>query len=126
MLMRSDPSRARRHLAGLLAVAGVVLASMVLVGTPSSADAICQDGTYSTADGQGACSWHGGVDHWLDGSGAPGNSSAAGGQILVADGAANDSASSGSSEQPWLAENWPWLVGAGGVGWLLGSRAVRR
>ena len=27
--------------------------------------AICNDGTSSTATGSGACSHHGGVDHWL-------------------------------------------------------------
>jgi len=27
--------------------------------------AICQDGTRSSATGRGACSHHGGVDHWL-------------------------------------------------------------
>jgi hypothetical protein len=27
--------------------------------------AICRDGTRSYATGRGACSWHGGVDHWL-------------------------------------------------------------
>jgi antitoxin component YwqK of YwqJK toxin-antitoxin module len=27
--------------------------------------AICNDGTRSSATGRGACSWHGGVDHWL-------------------------------------------------------------
>ncbi len=27
--------------------------------------AICRDGTTSSATGSGACSWHGGVDHWL-------------------------------------------------------------
>jgi hypothetical protein len=27
--------------------------------------AICQDGTRSYATGRGACSWHGGVAHWL-------------------------------------------------------------
>ena len=29
--------------------------------------AICRDGTRSTATGRGACSRHGGVDHWLYG-----------------------------------------------------------
>jgi hypothetical protein len=27
--------------------------------------AVCKDGTISSATGQGACSGHGGVDHWL-------------------------------------------------------------
>ena len=27
--------------------------------------AICKDGTTSTATGSGACSSHGGVDHWI-------------------------------------------------------------
>lgn len=27
--------------------------------------AICYDGSYSTATGRGACSWHGGVDEWI-------------------------------------------------------------
>ena len=27
--------------------------------------AICKDGTYTTATGRGAGSWHGGVDRWL-------------------------------------------------------------
>ena len=27
--------------------------------------AICRDGTYSSATGSGACSHHGGVDHWI-------------------------------------------------------------
>ena len=27
--------------------------------------AVCNDGTRSTATGQGACSHHGGVDYWL-------------------------------------------------------------
>jgi hypothetical protein len=27
--------------------------------------AVCSDGWRSTATGSGACSWHGGVDHWL-------------------------------------------------------------
>lgn len=37
--------------------------------TPSTSrfrsGAICRDGTYSSATGRGACSWHGGVSHWL-------------------------------------------------------------
>ena len=29
--------------------------------------AVCKDGTYSySRNDQGSCSWHGGVDHWLD------------------------------------------------------------
>ena len=27
--------------------------------------AVCNDGTTSTATGSGACSGHGGVDHWI-------------------------------------------------------------
>ena len=27
--------------------------------------AVCKDGTTTTATGSGACSHHGGVDHWL-------------------------------------------------------------
>jgi len=27
--------------------------------------AVCRDGTTSTATGSGACSHHGGVDHWI-------------------------------------------------------------
>ncbi len=27
--------------------------------------AVCKDGTTSTATGSGACSSHGGVDHWI-------------------------------------------------------------
>jgi hypothetical protein len=37
---------------------------------PASSDcdrtgAVCKDGTTTTATGSGACSSHGGVDHWL-------------------------------------------------------------
>ena len=28
--------------------------------------AVCKDGTTSTATGSGACSHHGGVDHWIN------------------------------------------------------------
>jgi hypothetical protein len=42
----------------------VALAAWTMAGEQASADAICNDGTYSEADGQGACSWHGGVDYW--------------------------------------------------------------
>jgi hypothetical protein len=27
--------------------------------------AVCKDGTTSSATGSGACSYHGGVDHWI-------------------------------------------------------------
>lgn len=44
----------------------LVLASWVMfTGDPAHSDAHCWDGTYSAADGQGACSWHGGVQTWL-------------------------------------------------------------
>jgi hypothetical protein len=58
------PSRTR--------VASWALGVVVLVAfsaTPSGyyqrTGAICEDGTYSAATGSGACSWHGGVQEWL-------------------------------------------------------------
>lgn len=51
-------------------VRATVLASVVLTvaffTAPASADAICRDGTYSYSSGSGTCSWHGGVDYWID------------------------------------------------------------
>ena len=53
-----------------LAVIALALATM-FGARAASADAICNDGTRSSADGSGACSHHGGGDYWLDGRGDP-------------------------------------------------------
>ena len=34
-------------------------------GTGARTGAVCKDGTTTSATGSGACSHHGGVDHWL-------------------------------------------------------------
>lgn len=34
-------------------------------GNPNIVGAVCNDGTTSDATGSGACSSHGGVDHWV-------------------------------------------------------------
>lgn len=38
---------------------------------PASADAVCEDGSYSYSSGSGTCSWHGGVDYWVTPSHEP-------------------------------------------------------
>ena len=47
------------------AVAALVAISLIACG-PSGrrVGAVCRDGWLSTATGSGACSHHGGVDHW--------------------------------------------------------------
>lgn len=52
-------------------IAFLLAVGLSTIATPATADAICEDGSYSSADGQGACSHHGGVDEWLDGRGDP-------------------------------------------------------
>ncbi len=48
-----------------LAVAVLVAFSLTPSGYYQRTGAICEDGTYSSATGSGACSWHGGVQEWL-------------------------------------------------------------
>jgi hypothetical protein len=43
----------------------VVVMSLVSCGGRTRSGAICNDGSRSYATGSGACSHHGGVDHWV-------------------------------------------------------------
>lgn len=63
----------------LVAAAAAFPAGSASAGTPpSGATAECRDGTYSFSQHHsGACSSHGGVELWLDGSSAAGSSSGA-------------------------------------------------
>lgn len=96
-VMVEKGTRAYAHVSRLT-VAALVTVVLVAASPPqASADAICNDGTYSDADGQGACSWHDGVDEWLNRD-----------ESSYSD--AESSPSSGQNETPAL------LVGAGVVG----------
>lgn len=53
---------ARKITVGLLLSLALFLSSY----KTASADAICNDGTYSYSSGSGTCSHHGGVDYWID------------------------------------------------------------
>jgi hypothetical protein len=46
---------------------GLLVASFLLVSCNRGqrVGAICNDGWHSSATGSGACSHHGGVDHWI-------------------------------------------------------------
>ena len=48
-----------------LVVTVLVAFSLTPSGYHQRTGAICEDGTYSSATGSGACSWHGGVKEWL-------------------------------------------------------------
>lgn len=44
----------------------VVFFCFLLVSCHKSSGAICNDGSRSYSTGRGTCSWHGGVDHYID------------------------------------------------------------
>jgi len=47
-------------------VIGLIAISLLLGGCKGKrVGAICEDGWESSATGRGACSHHGGVDHWI-------------------------------------------------------------
>lgn len=39
----------------------------LMVSCHEGPGAICRDGHRSYSTGRGTCSWHGGIDHWVDG-----------------------------------------------------------
>jgi hypothetical protein len=100
----------------------LAMVAVVLLATPASGDAICGDGSYSQADGQGACSHHGGVDYWLDGRGDPDTSSDdeyVDSYSSSGEAESSRTGSSSSSDLSWLEQNWLWLVIAAAGGWWL-------
>jgi hypothetical protein len=44
----------------------VALVTVPVAMAPAQADAVCRDGWYSSSSGSGTCSWHGGVDYWVN------------------------------------------------------------
>jgi hypothetical protein len=44
----------------------VLLIFFILESCKKGSGAICNDGTRSYSTGSGTCSWHGGIDHYLD------------------------------------------------------------
>lgn len=50
---------------GAFGVIGTIVKSANQPTFGSRTGAVCNDGTRSSATGQGACSWHGGVDYWI-------------------------------------------------------------
>lgn len=57
----------KRLVAIFAAVAALAVVSPATPGRVATPTAICADGTYSySATHSGTCSWHGGVDTWLD------------------------------------------------------------
>lgn len=56
----------------LAAAAALMLPVWVGSGGNATADAVCNDGTFSSSEGSGTCSWHGGVDQWLPSHGEVG------------------------------------------------------
>ena len=51
-----------------LVCAVLLLGDVTLTSSSVKADAICQDGWYSSSEGSGTCSHHGGVSQWIDNS----------------------------------------------------------
>jgi len=50
----------------LLIVLFILILSIFLFSCHKSPGAICNDGSRSYSTGRGTCSWHGGVDHYID------------------------------------------------------------
>ena len=44
----------------------LVLLFIVILSCKQGDGAVCNDGSTTTSTGSGTCSWHGGVDHYLD------------------------------------------------------------
>lgn len=45
---------------------GIVIIGLLFTGCKGKrVGAVCEDGWHSSATGSGACSHHGGVDHWV-------------------------------------------------------------
>ena len=49
----------------ILLISTILLVSLSSCNQGKRVGAICEDGWRSSATGQGACSHHDGVDHWL-------------------------------------------------------------
>jgi hypothetical protein len=60
-MVRSRPARSR--LGAVVLVLVLVLSAGCTPG--QRIGAVCRDGWHSSATGSGACSHHGGVDHWI-------------------------------------------------------------
>ncbi len=52
----------------LLVLAVLTMGDIRISASAVKADAICQDGWYSSSEGSGTCSHHGGVSQWIDNS----------------------------------------------------------
>lgn len=50
----------------LIIVFFILILSIFLFSCHKSPGAICNDGSRSYSTGRGTCSWHGGVDHYID------------------------------------------------------------
>ncbi|MCC5924878.1 MAG: hypothetical protein JJT77_13930 [Crocinitomicaceae bacterium] len=44
----------------------ILLLNLILSACKKGHGAICRDGSRSYSTGRGTCSWHGGVDHYID------------------------------------------------------------
>ena len=83
------------------------MTAVVLPGAAAGADAICRDGAYSYAEGQGACSHHGGVDEFLIvDRGDPGDM---GGPVGTTPGLVGLQPTRSTASEPWYADK-PWLI----------------
>ena len=96
-----------RVLGGLTIAVGLV----AMGARSASADAKCLDGTYSSADGPGACSWHLGVEYWL-----PEGSVTETGLLPLSPPPVEPP----QGEDPWWKRYW--LLGAVGAGLVLLGR----
>jgi hypothetical protein len=45
---------------------GLLLTFLILTACRKGKGAICNDGWRSHSTGSGTCSWHGGIDHYID------------------------------------------------------------
>ena len=104
----------RAGLTKLLVGASIMISLVGGLSLRAGADAICMDGTYSYAEGQGACSFHGGVQQWLlvdrgDPStmGGPRPANPPG---LLQPGSITPPS---EPEPSWWSKNWWWVVGGG-------------
>ncbi len=44
----------------------ILVVNLLMLSCKQGDGAVCNDGSTTTSTGSGTCSWHGGVDHYLD------------------------------------------------------------
>jgi hypothetical protein len=65
MLYKSRIEKGVLYLLAIAFYASIIFGALCIGQRGPRIGCICRDGWHSSATGRGACSHHGGVDHWL-------------------------------------------------------------